>query len=720
MHRVLSLQTSASSAVPFGFVSKRLCCSAMFTMGLMTFISGFILGRFAWDREQLLKAHSNKPNDWENAVDEVQFIIQETLSSSIQRYLNDLRNSNTGNISSNEYQARLLLKHFTELGFDSVSLKPSTVLLSYYDRNRPNRVSIMDRSKYVESFYNNESAYFSTPEGLNVSCFIEGAVVYINFGQDSDYEYLKKLEINVKDLIVLARLGRVSPVNLVDNALRRGANGVILFADPQQYPHVETRTNPFLWPSHLGLLQILHGSNTTKMNTGGKEASRTYCVPVQVIKPHDAQEILRKMSSSNQSHKSWLGDLQATTYPMGPGFSTQSYRLRMEINTVNVEKKFFNVIAAIRGNKEPDRYVLLGSDREPLVSQSSYPLEGTATMMEFARVLATLRTANNWRPRRTLVFCSWGVAQTGGQFHGVPLNSEWSSLLDSRTVAYFNIDASDQGNSSFIAHGTPVLSKLMYDASSLVPYTSSKASLYDVWLQETVNTTVRKYPIMGAVTSEDDLQTFLHNQGIPSLHFQFAHNEVLSRVNSLEGGLKNHKAAVQLWGMLTWKLADSLILPFDTRQYAVFLVQSVAAIQAKYEKVLSNHMLPIGLLHDTVKNFSEVAETFHKKLAHVDKTNTLEMRIMNDQLLQLERAFLHHSPTRRTRHIVLAPGASISNDASLGFGALQDQLGEISTSPIAMDLRASISDHILSLIHCVKSAISVLDEPLAPITSSDF
>lgn len=46
----------------------------------------------------------------------------------------------------------------------------------------------------------------------------------------------------------------------VHRCLEKRAIGVILFADPQQFPDSNKRNKAFLLPSHLGMLQKMHGN----------------------------------------------------------------------------------------------------------------------------------------------------------------------------------------------------------------------------------------------------------------------------------------------------------------------------------------------------------------------------------------------------------------------------------------------------------------------------
>jgi len=66
-----------------------------------------------------------------------------------------------------------------------------------------------------------------------------------------------------------------------------------------------------------------------------------------------------------------------------------------------------------------DRYVLLGNHRDAWVFGAIDPTSGTAVQLEVARALGEM-LKQNWRPRRTIVFCSWGAEE-----YGLIGSSEW-------------------------------------------------------------------------------------------------------------------------------------------------------------------------------------------------------------------------------------------------------------------------------------------------------
>jgi hypothetical protein len=82
-------------------------------------------------------------------------------------------------------------------------------------------------------------------------------------------------------------------------------------------------------------------------------------------------------------------------------------------------------------------------------------------------------------------------------------------------------------------------------------------------------------------------------------------------------GFRHHTAVAKFWALLTWLLANTVVVPFDARQYATFLHDSMNAISTQYEKYVKTYALQ---LESAVQNFTTVAKAFQHKLLHVDKS----------------------------------------------------------------------------------------------------
>ena len=61
----------------------------------------------------------------------------------------------------------------------------------------------------------------------------------------------------------------------------------------------------------------------------------------------------------------------------------------------------------------------MGNHRDAWVFGAIDPSSGTAVQLELARALGEM-LKQGWRPRRTIVFCSWGAEE-----YGLIGSSEW-------------------------------------------------------------------------------------------------------------------------------------------------------------------------------------------------------------------------------------------------------------------------------------------------------
>ena len=139
--------------------------------------------------------------------------------------------------------------------------------------------------------------------------------------------------------------------------------------------------------------------------------------------------------------KSWQGALPFR-YHMGPGgvkvhlVSQQDYQRRI----------IWDVIGKIEGAQEPDAWVIVGNHRDAWVYGAVDPSSGTASMLEAVHGMGVL-LRQGWRPKRTIVFCSWDAEE-----EGLIGSTEWveqqGRILD-RAVAYFNVDVAVSGPDFF-------------------------------------------------------------------------------------------------------------------------------------------------------------------------------------------------------------------------------------------------------------------------------
>lgn len=75
-------------------------------------------------------------------------------------------------------------------------------------------------------------------------------------------------------------------------------------------------------------------------------------------------------------------------------------------------KKIHNVVATIRGSEEPDRYVILGNHRDAWTYGAVDSNSGTSALLDIGRRFSLL-LESGWRPRRTILLCSWDAEEFG-------------------------------------------------------------------------------------------------------------------------------------------------------------------------------------------------------------------------------------------------------------------------------------------------------------------
>lgn len=203
----------------------------------------------------------------------------------------------------------------------------------------------------------------------------------------------------------------------------------------------------------------------------------------------------------------------------------------VKVNNELVSKDIFNVIAAIPGEYEPGRYVIIGCHHDSYTNGSSDPNSGMAILMELTRVFGLL-LKEGWKPGRTLVFASWDAEE-----FGVSGSTEWvqyhAKELLHRAVAYINLDVAISGNYSLMAVGSPLLRQVLKEATSDVEWREEgrdETNVYEVWktrMPRDKNSAMTEPEII-IPGSGSDFVGFFTGQGISSVHLQFIDKNTVS------------------------------------------------------------------------------------------------------------------------------------------------------------------------------------------------
>lgn len=642
--------------------------------------------------------------------------------------------------------ANTLATNWKSYGFDKVEKPEYNVLLSFPQPNKPNKVTIVENGTTI---YEIAGQIKISPDPTSSETFdhypylayahsgtVEGDLVYVNYGSDTDYEKLSEMNIPVRGRIVIMRSRSVF------NAEKHGAIGALVFPDPSfsaQQGYAQDQVYPSGWwlPSsgvqegtilfgpyngdpQTPVLPSIKGIHRKPVNE-----SELPKIPAQTISYGDAMELLRRLGGS-EGPESWQGGLNIT-YRTGPGFNGSNAKLRLEVNNKPENKSIYNVIGTIFGKEEPDRYVIVGNHRDSWSFGAVDALSGTTVTNEVARVLGTL-LKKGWRPRRTIKICSWG----GEEFNLIG-SQEWveenANILTERAVAYINLDIAVCGDYVLRARATPLFKQIIHKWAKEVKdpsNTKGTNTIYDIWLKRTPSDTNSNQPMIFNLFSASDYVPFYQYIGVPcgdfGYWFGYPNKTSLYPVyhtqqdtfywmkKFVDQKFEIHGAMTQFGGGMTLDFADQPLLPFDVQNYALALNFSFHVVASSLD--LSANGITLTALRDAVSGFMDASRQFEARksdLAMLQKTS--ELRVMNDQMVKVEKAFIYPYglPGRaQDRHVAFNFGFHNIRPSKATFPGITEAL-HMAKKKGDWDL---VKQQVSIATYCVQSATKVL-EPLA-------
>ncbi|HEY6045335.1 MAG TPA: transferrin receptor-like dimerization domain-containing protein, partial [Pyrinomonadaceae bacterium] len=361
---------------------------------------------------------------------------------------------------------------------------------------------------------------------------------------------------------------------------------------------------------------------------------------------------------------------------------TSDVRVHLKTDIEFVTKTIWDVITTIDGAVEPDRWVVLGNHRDAWVFGAVDPNSGTTAMIELGRGLGQLMKAG-WKPRRTIVLCSWD-AEEQGLIGSTEWAEEKAAELKEKAVAYLNMDVAVSGP-NFGASAVPSMWNLIYDAARDVRDPKSGSSIFESWRARAWEGTPEsnRYdangneksapaPRIGPLGSGSDYTPFLQHLGVPSLDMGFggdygvyhsAYDSFYWMTHFGDPNFQYHVAAAQIWGTVTLRMADSQALPLDYTDYATELRNFVdETVRMANRKKLGNSFDAKPMLK-AVDDFAVEAQKIAKRRSDLERDSSAQsterLRHLNDALMQAERAFIDARGLRgRTwyKHQIYAPG----------------------------------------------------------------
>jgi N-acetylated-alpha-linked acidic dipeptidase len=418
---------------------------------------------------------------------------------------------------------------------------------------------------------------------------VTAPLVYVNFGIPDDYEQLDRLGISVKGAIVIARYGGSWRGIKPKVAAEHGAIGCLIYSDPRDdgyaagdtFPDGPFRPKDGAQRGSVMDMPVYPGDPLTPGVGATKSAKRLSLseaatltkIPVMPISYGDAQPLLAALKGP-VAPGPWRGALPIT-YHIGPGPAKVHLKLKFNFDI----KTIYDVIVTIPGAAYPDEWIIRGNHHDAWVNGAEDPVSGASALMEEVRALGLL-LKQNWRPKRTIVYCLWD-----GEEPGLLGSTEWAEThadeLRTKAAVYINSDSNGRGRLG--VEGSHTLEKFINGVARDIDDPEAKISVWkrlQAWRIANPGATdhqeARQRPDLriDALGSGSDYTAFLDHIGIASLNLGFGgedgggiyhsvYDDFYWYTHFADTDFVYGRTLAQTAGTAVLRLADAELLPFD-------------------------------------------------------------------------------------------------------------------------------------------------------------
>lgn len=562
-----------------------------------------------------------------------------------------------------------------------------------------------------------QSEQLPTYNAYSVDGDVTAPLVYVNFGIPADYEKLERMGISVKGAIVIARYGASWRGIKPKVAAEHGAVGCIIYSDPSGDGYVGGDVfpkGPFRHGDGVQRGSVmdmpLHPGDPLTPGIGATENAKRLKmeevdvftkIPVLPISYNDAARLLEQLSGP-VAPESWRGGLPIT-YHIGPGGATVHLKLKFNWDMVML----YNVIATMKGSLYPNEWIIRGNHHDAWVNGAEDPTSGQIALMEEARAFGELKK-QGWKPKRTLVYCAWD-----GEEQGLLGSTEWveahADELKQKAAVYLNSDSNGRGYLGVAASHT--LENFVNAVAKDIEDPETKLSVWKRWQARAIANASQsdKNQIrsrsdlrVGALGSGSDYTAFLDHLGIASMNVGFGGEDDGGIYHSIyddfywythfsDTNFVYCRALAQTAGTMVMRLSETDVLPLKfpglvdavkkysdevqtllktkqdeikerNRQIDDGIFTATADPREKMVLPLKETVPPFlnfAPLQNAVDSLSRSADHYSKASEKISLSDQKLVQRLNQQLIQVERAFTHNDglPNRPWfKHQIYAPG----------------------------------------------------------------
>ncbi|HSJ66966.1 MAG TPA: M28 family peptidase, partial [Anditalea sp.] len=481
---------------------------------------------------------------------------------------------------------------------------------------------------------------------------VTAEIVYANYGTKADFEKLKELGIEIKGKVVIARYGGNFRGYKAKFAEENGAAGLLIYTDPKDSGY----GRGFVYPEGINYNEsaIQRGSLLTENFTGdpltpfepalprdGKkkvnrlDPSETtlHTIPVTPIPYGSAKEIMELMKGTQAVPTTWQGGLPFP-YRLEGG---KDLKVRVMVNQKRDFVRVNNVIGTLKGTERPDEWVILGCHYDAWGHGATDPNSGTAMLLSLSETLGNMPEG----PKRSILIGHWDAEE-----HGVIGSSEWVEQmrdeLKAKAVAYINLDAAVSGR-NFGASSSPTLKQLIIESSKEIQFPDSAKTVFEVWAGQ------KEEPAIGNLGGGSDHIAFYMHVGIPSVsggtggptlyHTNYDNFHFYEKF--VDPTFKMGGAVEQLIGLMTLRLANAEVIPYDVPRYAEDLKRHFDQVE-KGVQGFKTDFKGFSKTRSALNDLKSSSEIYKKNLEQnmQGKISEKLLQEVNKKLIELEKSFI--------------------------------------------------------------------------------
>ena len=459
---------------------------------------------------------------------------------------------------------------------------------------------------------------------------VTGELVFVNYGLPDDYDKLALMGISVKGKIVIAKYGNSWRGVKPKVAYEHGAIGCIIYSDPADdgyaqgdvYPKGPFRNEYGVQRgSAMGLqypgdpLTPGYGDTKDAKRLDRKDAITLLKIPLLPISYHDAKPLLAALGGP-VAPAGWRGALPIT-YHVGPGKTVVHLKLAFNWDIVPV----YDVIAMVKGAEYPDEWVMRGNHHDAWVNGAADPISGQSAMLDEAKAIGDL-LKTGWRPKRTIVYCSWD-GEEPGCIGSTEFAEDHDKELQQKAVIYINSDDNERGFLS--AGGSHALEGFATEVAKSVTDPQTNVSVFarrrakqivdagsDSAKKELMKRGVDRLDALG---SGSDFITFLQHDGVPTLDIDFGGEANGGDYHSVYDTYDLYRrfkdinyeygvALAEVGGHAVLRMADADLLPFDFTSLSSTIDRYAKELKDNLNAMRANTILENQLIKDNDYNLA--------------------------------------------------------------------------------------------------------------------